>query len=321
MSMLIYMFSLNGLTVVFYLFASLASGNGLSLLPAGDSVNFRIAEIAGYCVSFLLTIFLMSRGITKYPGFTPAKRPYSLLTLPVFFAAFFVLGYVGMFFSYLFENIGIHGIDASLNAPKSGLNLLLFIVQYTFLPALLEEYLFRGVMLGRLRRFGDGFAVVLSSFIFALMHHNIVSMPNIFLLGALFGYITLKSNSLIPSFIMHFLNNAIAIFATYIEQHNAPISIDSLSLILFFLGLLSGAAVIICLILRFAQRRRLRVESPAFYAQNNFIPKRNQLALGAALKSGWMITFFIIAVYLTLILEFLPRFMERFADIAGGFSL
>lgn len=318
-SMLVYMFSLNGVTLIFYIIASVLSGNGFSILPPPEgSVYFQTAEIAGYIISFLLTIFLMSRCFPNFANFSPPKPPYAALTLPVFLASFFILGYVGLFFEGFFERIGIRGIDVSIVAPKSGLGLILYIVEYTFLPAVLEEILFRGIILGRLRRFGNGFAVVFSSAVFALMHHNIVSMPNIFLLGALFGFITIASGSLVPAMVMHFANNAIAIFATYIEQHGAPISMETLSLILLFLELISLAAVAILAVILVIQRNQRRADPVSGYARSKVAikyPARNRLAFGSVLSSGWMITFVILAVYTTLTLEFLPGILEQFTEL------
>ena len=74
-------------------------------------------------------------------------------------------------------------------------------------PALFEEFLFRGVVLGSLRKYGDKFAIIVSSILFAIIHINLPQVIFAFICGITFGLIVVKTNSLIPTIIIHFINN------------------------------------------------------------------------------------------------------------------
>lgn len=78
-----------------------------------------------------------------------------------------------------------------------------------------EEVVFRGAILGRLLKlFGTKKAwgaIVISALIFGLAHGNLAQSPHAFALGILFGWLYYRTDSLIPSAIMHVLNNSTAV--------------------------------------------------------------------------------------------------------------
>ena len=74
--------------------------------------------------------------------------------------------------------------------------------------ALSEEMLFRGVLQRTLEHYRDpAMAIVSSAVFFALVHFNPWTSIQILLLGLVFGYVAWKSQSIIPSIILHALNN------------------------------------------------------------------------------------------------------------------
>ncbi len=85
-------------------------------------------------------------------------------------------------------------------------------------PALVEEFALRGAVLGILKPFGQGFAIIVSAVVFGLMHGNLVQIPFAFLVGLALGYITIKSDSLWPAVTVHFLNNAISVGFGYLDM-------------------------------------------------------------------------------------------------------
>lgn len=94
------------------------------------------------------------------------------------------------------------------NEPVSlALNLLIMAV----MPAILEEFFFRGYVLQALRPYGDTFAVVVSALLFGLMHGNLTQLPFAFLLGLIFGFFAVRLGNIWVCCVIHFLNNAVAV--------------------------------------------------------------------------------------------------------------
>lgn len=115
--------------------------------------------------------------------------------------------YIVNIWASLLENAGASTDYGSIDMPSSAGGILLWIFTMSLLPAFVEEFAFRVVVLGSLRRFGDAFAIFASAMLFGLMHANAIQIPFAFILGLVFAYITVLSGSVIPAMIIHFLNN------------------------------------------------------------------------------------------------------------------
>lgn len=303
LSMIVYMLSLNILTSLIYgaveLIARLVAGH----VPS--AIAYQLANICGYVAALMLTVFMMGRG--EEWNYKKPKKPFMLMSLPVFFATFFAVNFViNSLFTSIFKAIGIHGVSGELSVPKEGLGLILAILQYAVFPAVLEELLFRGALMGRLRKYGDNFALLFSSAIFALMHHDIPTFPAIMLLGMAFGYMTIKSDSLFPAMLMHFLNNFIAVVSYYLVQHTKEDATKTFQLVLLGLAILS-AGIIIAL---YFSKYRNEIVNAGLRPDRETHPGGRPLS--GILENGWMITFLTIAVATTIVLEFLPRILQQF---------
>ena len=76
---------------------------------------------------------------------------------------------------------------------------------------ILEEILFRGLIFESCReRFGSGVAVLVSALLFGLVHGVPVQIINAFVVGLIFGYIYLRTGSLLSVILLHVVNNGIA---------------------------------------------------------------------------------------------------------------
>ena len=78
-------------------------------------------------------------------------------------------------------------------------------------PAFVEEFFFRYLILGVLRRHcGVHGAVHVSAAMFAICHvHVLLSMPYLFAVGVFFGYARVASRSMVLPVSLHFLHNLI----------------------------------------------------------------------------------------------------------------
>lgn len=116
--------------------------------------------------------------------------------------------------SILSSNMSVFGLEntASSSIPANSLTeIILYIVAVAIVPAFAEEFAFRGIFMGVLRKHGDAFAIIASSVIFGAMHGNTTQIVFAFILGLIFGYIDCKTNSIIPSIVVHFINNFYAV--------------------------------------------------------------------------------------------------------------
>lgn len=89
--------------------------------------------------------------------------------------------------------------------------LLLSLLSSAVLPAILEEWLFRGVILQLLRPAGDLTALILSSVLFGITHGTVTQIPFATVIGLACGYFVLKTGNIYLGMALHFLNNAAAV--------------------------------------------------------------------------------------------------------------
>ena len=83
-----------------------------------------------------------------------------------------------------------------------------------FAPGLCEEMMFRGAILGLLKKsLHPVFAVVLAAVAFGLFHLSLYRVVPTALLGLLFGFARIRSGSLVVAIVMHAMNNGLIVAA------------------------------------------------------------------------------------------------------------
>ena len=105
---------------------------------------------------------------------------------------------------------GFFGLENEIDTAAP--TLTLYVVQ-VLLAAFSEEFVFRYVFLRYLAPWHKGFALLASSVVFALMHVQILQLPYAFLAGAMLALLTLLSNSPLPAFLFHLINNTVHLSA------------------------------------------------------------------------------------------------------------
>lgn len=86
------------------------------------------------------------------------------------------------------------------------------VVSVAILPALTEEFLFRGIIITEYERNGVALAVVLSSLTFSLIHFNLVKIPVYFFYGVILALVLYATRSLFASMAIHVANNILVMF-------------------------------------------------------------------------------------------------------------
>ncbi|WP_162846890.1 CPBP family intramembrane glutamic endopeptidase [Marinicella litoralis] len=85
----------------------------------------------------------------------------------------------------------------------------LFISSVLFAPVF-EELVFRGLMLRALLQKANGFiSVTMTALLFAAIHLSWPEAISVFAVGLIYGWMTVKSKSLIPALLAHITHNAL----------------------------------------------------------------------------------------------------------------
>ena len=210
-------------------------GTVIGLVPALNRLyfgNYLFQDVVGMvyslsCVGLPFVgayIFLRKASKTEIPFGAPRKRSGIVFLIPAglgfCYVGNLITNYIVTFLSSV--GIGLHSYDTvlSMNSelPKNVFEFLIMAVGTAVIPALVEEFAFRGVIMQSLRRYGDWFAIIISAVIFGLIHGNMMQMPFAIIAGIALGYIAVVTDSIWVSVILHFMNNFLSLIYSFINE-------------------------------------------------------------------------------------------------------
>jgi len=142
-------------------------------------------------------------------------------------------------------------LDLSGDLPPKSASLLVSI------PSIFEEMTFRGIILAVfLQRYSSRKSIIFSSLAFGLIHALNLLMGSeliwvigqviwAFSIGLFYGYVFVKTQSLLPSMIVHYLGNAFIGSITMYFQNRASVEVQAIYGVLFFFGILPTTLMIL----------------------------------------------------------------------------
>jgi membrane protease YdiL (CAAX protease family) len=129
----------------------------------------------------------------------------------------------------------------------------LFLMALT--PAICEEALFRGPILrGLATRFSPAVAAIITGALFGLYHVDVWRLLPTALLGVVLSGIALASDSIVPSMLAHFTNNACIVFLARAHADDTQALPAATRVRLLLVGGLTLAAGITC-VMRSTRRK------------------------------------------------------------------
>ncbi|MBT4051283.1 MAG: CPBP family intramembrane metalloprotease [Euryarchaeota archaeon] len=97
------------------------------------------------------------------------------------------------------------------------IEILLLFISIAILTPIVEELMFRGYILDSVRRMhGDWPAILWSASLFALVHVSPFIIGQVFIGGVIYGWIRIKTDSLVPTIACHSMWNIMALSLTYL---------------------------------------------------------------------------------------------------------
>ncbi|MCL2630276.1 MAG: CPBP family intramembrane metalloprotease [Firmicutes bacterium] len=186
-------------------FVALLTTMLISFLPKNFSSPLSyLAPQVCYAVAIL---FFVRHKKVGFRAVIPYKKP---VPLALIFSVFATLGVLfqnlifGVSFGYIFNHFGVGRTPEVPNVATA--------IIVCIMPAIGEEFMFRGLFLTVLKeKRGSVYAVLMTSLLFALSHLNAQQFVFQFLFGLVLGFITVKTGNILYSQIMHALSNAFVI--------------------------------------------------------------------------------------------------------------
>lgn len=210
----------------------------LLLSGAFSGVLSKVIYLLSGVLPLILCLFLARGEISgEKTAFLTISRQKIKLTLPLVVPTVVAVMLISFATSWL-----IFKLTGRENHVNVGNSFALALINHALLPALLEEALFRYLPMRLLSSHSRRATVLVSAFFFALIHRSLFTIPYAFIAGVIFMAIDLATDSVIPSLLLHFINNAISV--SIILYGDLPVFTPALFITLGILCLIS--LVIIC---------------------------------------------------------------------------
>jgi len=182
----------------------------------------------------------------------PKKRSFPVI---IFGTLFLILSLCvlkfGLFhFAYDASAYSLYGSSISIRPSSFGSGVIM-VLSLAAVPALLEEFVFRGIIMREYRMGGSFFSMLMSALLFAFVHFDLPQFPIYFVSGLILAWLVFLTKSVWASVIAHFAYN---VFALFWEKYIWLFSSNPDSDILFWLILIVLLLVCAFFFLSFSER-------------------------------------------------------------------
>lgn len=190
------------------------------------NVIIEVLSAIAYFLSFSGAAFILCRMVKELPT---SRRIYTSFKLDIKIV-YIVLAIIAVNFTLAYlNNVMISSLSPTFASsletssdmegkPLSEVSVffVLSIISTAIVPAICEEYLFRGAILTNLLPYGKTTAILGSAILFGLMHQNPFQLLYTTLMGVVIGYVYVKTKSIWACMIIHFANNLITVLEEYL---------------------------------------------------------------------------------------------------------
>ena len=150
------------------------------------------------------------------------------LILPAAYLNSFMVSF--MDFSKLFAN-------DPLDTP---VKILMAFISIAIVPALCEEFLFRGCILSNLLPYGKATAIFASAVLFSMMHGNVAQFFYTFIAGLVLGAVYVETGSIWPCTFIHLFNNFYSVIQQVIYERGGKS--EEINIIIFIMEVMIPVA-------------------------------------------------------------------------------
>lgn len=162
-----------------------------------------LTVVSMYLIAFPI-FFLMVRGMRKVERIPSDIKVSDILKLFFIAQAFTYVGnFVGSIFNAFFEAFTGAAPEYSVGDMVMSSPLWIVLLVTVLLAPIVEELMFRKLLIDRMSIYGDRIAIIVSSVAFGIFHGNFYQIFYATLIGFILGYIYVRTGNVIWSMVMH----------------------------------------------------------------------------------------------------------------------
>ncbi len=223
-----------------------AAQTGLAITPQQNLWLLSLVSLLFSVLCLLLPVALLQKGRLpeepKPPLFakrldTRAFFPWFALFLGFIILAGLIAAVLNGLFSKLLPGYAAPEIFTVPSDPVAAFFMMLIIC---VVPAIFEEILFRGYIQKRLLPHSQGFAIVVTSVLFAVLHARPADLPSIFLFSLFLGCVAQRFDTLAAPMILHFINNLTGFVTKWASDALPPTGVLGIIGLIYALYIVGG---------------------------------------------------------------------------------
>lgn len=229
------------------------------------NVIFRLFYAVGYFLCFALPAALLRLLFRNSPSEalpSSGSLRLSRSLFPILFAGIFLIYSAAAVNALIFSSLR-EGIFPSAGAAAAEDTELLqpyeWILEWivvAVVPGICEELLFRGTILSGTLVFGRSNAILISAFLFSMMHQNFEQIFYTFVAGIVLGLVYVRTKNIWNCILLHLLNNSLSVLEELLDQR-LPESVSGLVLpALETVLAIVGVCSVLYLVFRFFGRKK-----------------------------------------------------------------
>lgn len=163
-----------------------------------------MGSVPMYLIAFPIFLLMIKRVPTEKLEKQRDYEKFDVVKLIcICIATTYCLNIVTLAINHLIGILKHSAVTNPLESLISGSNVWALIAYAVIIAPILEELIFRKILLEKLKPFGPKIAIVLSALSFALVHGNLSQLLYAFVLGIFFGYIAYTTGSIKLTILIH----------------------------------------------------------------------------------------------------------------------
>ena len=256
-------------SVIVALFVTIRMLSSFEVLDfLGDVGSYVLNVIVQVGLLFTISVFMFAglqkrkpKQVFSYYGFKKISWRSIIYSILIGIIVYILNVFLVTIINSILTSIGYSSSGGTTMTSYPFWLFLINLVVTAVLPGICEETVHRGMLLRGLSSLGINKAILISSFLFGLLHLNIEQCFYAIVIGIFLGYLTAFCGSIYPAMIIHFMNNGLSVFMSYSVFNNLGfegmfnwinfnLENNPLIAILFVICLIVLLSILLCILVR-----------------------------------------------------------------------
>lgn len=223
-----------GLDIHYSFFSRLRTGD-ITVMTLTDVIS----QILGRIIPTAILVRHLEMPVSVMLPTKVTNKPMFRFSVPAMLLTAGVCSVMSFFYEQILTILHIDTSHANI-IPSEASSLLYIIPVQIFIVPIISELCTHGVILQFVRQFGDGAALVFTSFVIALATYDITQFPFALVCAVVTGYFTIRTGSVLTGILMRVVLRIYVFGFGFLERFADPYCRNTLLMLCLFLSLAAG---------------------------------------------------------------------------------